>query len=170
MLTYSSKQSKDDRKLISMNFSKIWRKEYRKWYPKNKFSPSIYFQARLNFEINVKLRNRYRNVHIRSSRRKDTTGAKTLPQRHFRAIWRHRGACSVSLTDDNLCKPAPAKRVVETAIVILSNICRAWTMYMCMDSGKYLLRALSASISWGRYYFVINCRPIRGRFYEVGRF
>ena len=101
----------------------------------------------------------------------EAPGAKTLPRALlFRAIWRHKGDCNVSLTDDNLCKPAPAKLVVDAAIVILSKICRASTMYVCMDSAKYLLRAPSASILWGRYYFVINWRPIRGRFYEVGRF
>ena len=35
------------------------------------------------------------------------------------------------------------------AIVILCNIFRAWTIYLCMDSIKFLLEAPGASILWG---------------------
>ena len=77
----------------------------------------------------------------------------------------HGGAYSVLLTHDNSCKPTPVKQVVVAAIVILSNICRASTMYVCMDSAKFLLEAPGTSILWRRYYFVITCRPIWGHFY-----
>ena len=75
----------------------------------------------------------------------------------------HRGAYSVLLTHDNLCEPTPVKQVA--AIVILSNICRAWTTYLCMDSVKFLLEAPGASILWGHYYFVTTGRSIWGYFY-----
>ena len=81
---------------------------------------------------------------------------------------RHRVAYSVLLTYDNFCKPTPVKQVVVAAIVSLSNIFRAWTMYLCMNSVKFLLEAPDASILWGRYYFVTTCRPIWGCFYCVG--
>ena len=66
----------------------------------------------------------------------------------------HRGAYSVLLTHDNLCKPTPVTQVVVANIVILSNVCLAWTMYLCMDSVKFLLEVPDASILWGRYYLV----------------
>ena len=56
-----------------------------------------------------------------------------------------------------------SKTGVIAAIVILCNRCRAWTMYLWMDSIKFLLEALGASILWGHYYFVTTCRPIWGR-------
>ena len=62
---------------------------------------------------------------------------------------RHGGAYSVLVTHDNLCKGASLKQVVVAAIVILSIICRAWTMYLCIDSGKFLSEALGAFILWG---------------------
>ena len=74
----------------------------------------------------------------------------------------HRGAYSVLLTHDDLCKVTPVKQVVVAAIVILSNICCAWTMYLCMDSVKFLLEVPGTSILWGCYYFVTTCRPIWG--------
>ena len=55
--------------------------------------------------------------------------------------------------------PTPVKQVVVAAIVTLSNICRAWTMYLCMDSVKFLLEVPSASILWRPYYFVTTPRP-----------
>ena len=77
----------------------------------------------------------------------------------------HRGAYSVLLTHDNLCNPTPVKQVGVTAIVILTNICRASTMHLCMDSIKFLLEAPGASILWGCYYFVTTCKPIWGCFF-----
>ena len=50
-------------------------------------------------------------------------------------------------------------------IMILSKICRARNMYLCVDSVKFLLEARGASILWGHYYFVTTCRPIWGCFY-----
>ena len=70
------------------------------------------------------------------------------------------GTYSVLLTHDNLCKPTAVKQVVGAAIVILSNVCRDWTMYLCMDSVKFLLEAQGPSILWGRDYFVTIWRPI----------
>ena len=64
--------------------------------------------------------------------------------RHYRGRFysvpfvRHRGAYSVLLTHDNSCKPTPVKQTVLAAIVILNNICHVWTMYLCMDSVKFL--------------------------------
>ena len=70
----------------------------------------------------------------------EAPGAKTLPFVH------HRGAYSVLPIQDNFCKPTPAKQVVVAVIVVLSNICHAWTMYLCMDPVKFLLEAPGASI------------------------
>ena len=55
-------------------------------------------------------------------------------------------AYSVLLTHDNLCKPTLVKQVVMAAIVILNSICRAWTMYLRMDSVKFLLEAPDAEL------------------------
>ena len=62
---------------------------------------------------------------------------------------RHRGASSVLLTHNDLFKSTPVKQVVMNAIVNLSNICRAWYMYLCMDSVMFSFEALGASILWG---------------------
>ena len=85
---------------------------------------------------------------------------------HFYSVpfVRDRGTYSVLLTHDNLCKPTQVKQDVVPVILILSNICRAFTMYLCMDSVKFLLEAPDASILWGRYYFVTTCRLIWGVF------
>ena len=91
----------------------------------------------------------------------EAPGAKILPRALlFRAIC----AYSVLLTHDNLLQAHPIKQVVVPAIVILSNIFRAWTMYVCMNSVEFLLEAPGASTLWGCYYFVTTCRPIWGRF------
>ena len=100
----------------------------------------------------------------------EAPGAKTLPGALlFHAIFAswgpRRDAYILLMTHDNFCKHTPVKQVVVAAIVILNNICRAWTIYLCMDSAKFLLEAPGASILWGRYYFVTTCRPIWGRFY-----
>ena len=78
---------------------------------------------------------------------------------------RHGGAYSVLLTYAYFNKPANVNEAVFAAIVILSNVCRAWTMYLCMDSLNFVLYAPGASVLMGRYYFVIMNRPIWGRFY-----
>ena len=77
----------------------------------------------------------------------EAPGAKALL---FRAICAYMDAYRVLLTHDDfyaICKPTPVKQVVVAANVILRNICRAWTMYLCMDSVKFLLEAPGASIS-----------------------
>ena len=72
---------------------------------------------------------------------------------------------------DVLCEiESHSKQDVVAAVVILRNICRTWTMYLCMDSVKFLFEAPGASILWGLYYFVTAWKPIRGRFYKAGRF
>ena len=77
----------------------------------------------------------------------EAPGAETLPTASLSVPFVcHRGAYSVLLTHDNLFKPTPAKQVVVTAIVILNNICRGWTMYLWMDSVKFLWEALDDSI------------------------
>ena len=70
---------------------------------------------------------------------------------YFMQFVRHGGAKSVRLSHDNLRKPTPVKQVVLVTIVILSNICRAWTtcMYLCMDYVKFLSGAPGVSILWG---------------------
>ena len=55
-----------------------------------------------------------------------------------------------------------SKQVVVAATVILSNICRAWTMYLCMDSVKFLLEVPGSSILWGHFYFVTIADPFWG--------
>ena len=75
----------------------------------------------------------YRIVPIRSARRKDLPRALL-----FRATLRHAGSYSVLLTYGSYHKPTPVKQVVVAAIVILSNICRPWTMYFCVASVKFL--------------------------------
>ena len=68
---------------------------------------------------------------------------------------RHRGAYSVLLTHDKLCKPTPIKQVVVTAIVFLSNICRAETMLLCMDSVCYQKRRVPlCCVTLRRFYKV----------------
>ena len=69
---------------------------------------------------------------------------------------------------DNLCKSTPAKQVVVAAIVILSNICRAWTMYLCMDSVKFLLEAPGASILWGATILWRDADPFWGTSIRTG--
>ena len=95
----------------------------------------------------------YRIVPIRSARREETSEGASIPC-HFCVIG---DAYSVLLTHDNLTKSTPVKHEVFVAvIVILSNICCAWTMYLCMDFIKFLLEAPGASIVWWCYYFVNN--------------
>ena len=50
----------------------------------------------------------------------------------------HGYAYSVLLTYDCLNKPKPVKQVVVAVMVILSNRCCVWTMYLCMDSMKFV--------------------------------
>ena len=72
------------------------------------------------------------------------------------------GAYRVLLTYDCVNKPKPVKQVVVATKVILSNRCRVWTMFLCMNSIQFILEASSASIVWGRYYFVTTIRPFGG--------
>ena len=69
------------------------------------------------------------------------------------------------MTHDNLCKPTPVKQVVAVTIVILSNICCAWTMYLCTD---YVLIISGASIFVGALLFCDNLQTHWGSFYWVG--
>ena len=83
----------------------------------------------------------------------EVPGTKTLPRTLlFHAIC-HRGTCRVLQTHDNLHKPTPVKQVVVAAIVILNNICHAWTMYLFMDSLQFLLEASGASCFVGALLF-----------------
>ena len=79
----------------------------------------------------------YRIVPIRSARREETSEGASIIPCHLCVIG---DVYSVLLTHDNLSKSTPVKHeVVVAVIVILSNICCAWTMYLCMDSVKFLL-------------------------------
>ena len=104
---------------------------------------AIYCYFSLKYmHFTTKLKVSYRNVPIRS------------PQalRHYQVCFysvpflRHRGAYSVLLTHDNSCKRTPVKQFVVAVIMILSNIFRAWIMYLCIESAKFLLEALGTSI------------------------
>ena len=53
--------------------------------------------------------------------------------------------------DKNKDDQSSLKQVVVAAIVISSNICRAWTMYLCMDFVEFSVEAQGAFILWGRY-------------------
>ena len=66
--------------------------------------------------------------------------------RHF---VHHESAYSVLLTYDYFNKPTNVQQVVLATIVILSNACRTWTMYLCMDSLKFVLDAPGVSILLG---------------------
>ena len=84
-----------------------------------------------------------------------------LVPRNFYSV-RHGGAYGVLLTYDCLNKPKPVKLVLVATMVILSNRCRFWPMYLCMDSVKFVLEAPGASIVWGRYYILLTSRPFGG--------
>ena len=56
---------------------------------------------------------------------------------------RHVGAYSVTYIYFNM--PTKVNQVVLAATVILKNACRAWTMYLCLDSLKFVLNALGPS-------------------------
>ena len=104
----------------------------------------------------------YRIVPIRSARREETSEGASIIPCHLCVIG---DVYSVLLTHDNLSKSTPVKHeVVVAAIVILIIICCAWTMYLCMDSVKFLLEAPGASIVWGCYYFVYNLQTHLGAF------
>ena len=50
--------------------------------------------------------------------------------------------------------------------MILSNRCRVWTMYLCINSEKFVLETPGGSIVWGRYYFVVTAsRPFLSFFF-----
>ena len=95
----------------------------------------------------------------------EAPGAKTLSRALlFQAseCTMHGSAYRVLLTYDCLNKPKPVKQVVVAAMVIFSNGCHVWTMYLCMDSMKFVSDASGASIVWGHYYFVTICRSFCG--------
>ena len=50
----------------------------------------------------------------------------------------------ISQPSSLLPKPPPLNQIILAVIVIFSNTCRIWTMYLCMDSLKIVLEASGA--------------------------
>ena len=87
---------------------------------------------------------KYRNVPIWNAPRWDTFDGASIPchsVRHEGALCAMRALIKCYFTYDCLKKPKPAKQVVVAAMVILSNRCRVWTMYLCLDSIKFVFKS-----------------------------
>ena len=57
----------------------------------------------------------------------------------------------LSHTSSVLSKPSAVNQVVVAAIVISSNTYYVWTMFLCIDSVKFILEEPSAKTLTGRF-------------------